>query len=438
MDSDLMDEVQPWDDLCDWSDVLPDTQEGDPMSVSPIMGPMSPLRASPLASAPRELVRAAAQALIAVPGPANWRLQGKKLYITVPHCDRAPDQVMSDIARKFATKGIKWAVVCREPHEDGTPHIHVALWLKGTYDSRSVSDLDWIGNKHGNYRKMVKPVECVQYLLKGDDWVASAGFDPVAYVAARKKKVGTSFGAVAVALKDGKTLVDLNQQEEYAGFLLQHLAKARAYVTFLQSTQSRQDQKPWGAPMPEDLLAALPIYQRTVYNWIMGNLYTFPRRQFGMKQLMIIGDTGLGKTSLVLKLAEFARVYWAPMGEDFYDGYTDEGYDLVIFDEYHSQKTITHLNAFVQGRPCPLRVKGSQYLKRKNVPIIMTCNVAPEQAYHNVQAKSPATLEAYLARWQVVRLGQGEDLFALCDWFTPDAVALGSVEELRDAPRLDP
>ena len=48
------------------------------------------------------------------------------------------------------------------------------------------------------------------------------------------------------------------------------------------------------------------------------------------------------------------RVYWWPKDETWWDGYEDGAYDLIVLDEFKSQKKITDLNPILSGDPIPL------------------------------------------------------------------------------------
>jgi len=99
------------------------------------------------------------------------------------------------------------------------------------------------------------------------------------------------------------------------------------------------------------------------------------------KQLWLYGPPGVGKTRLIGLLRTMLRVYDMPRDEDFYDAYEDGLYDLVILDEFKHQKRLQFLNAWCDGQPLPLRLKGSQTVKTDNLPFIIVSNFSPEQCY---------------------------------------------------------
>jgi hypothetical protein len=382
---------------------------------------------APPGSAPERDPVSAPAAAVAGDDPAPvaprarpFRLRGKKLYLTYPRCDVEPAVVLERIVAMEG--GVKWAVVARERHEDGAYHLHVAMWLNRQYDRRSADCLDHLAGQHGNYQQMRDAVKCLEYCLKDGDFVATEGFDPRAYIEARRKKTSVSFETVARKIVSGDSLRVVN--EAHPGFVLQHLQKIRAYESFV-STLVSVELLPWpAAPTMRDAMDFCGP-EHAILAWCQTNLFpvngVYPVRPFKAPQLYIVGPTNRGKSSLVEGLRRFCRVYDVPMGEDFYDAYSDDGYDLIVFDEYRAQKRIQWMNRFVQGSPVSLRVKGGQVMKRRNLPVIVLSNYEPCNAYHKTYEREPQVLEAFEGRFQFVRLQAEEHLFRLCSWLTRDA-----------------
>ena len=341
---------------------------------------------------------------------ATFRLKGKKLFLTWPKCDTAPEVVLERILG--LPGGVKWAVVSREKHLDGTWHLHAAVWLSKGVDTQVPTYLDFLAGAHGNYQVARDIVKTLRYILKDNLFVSSPGFDPETYLAARGKKVSTSFAQVAGKMVEGQTIAEVNAVSP--GFVLQHLPKLKSYRSYLDSVGGEPlvDFPPIG-----DMLATFGDSETSIYAWLTGNLIGFPvRPRFRSRQLMIIGGTGIGKSSFVDALTKFAKPYYVPMDENFYDSYDDKEFNFCVMDEFRSQKTITFLNSFVDGSPCPLRIKGGQTTKRKNLPVIILSNWEPAISYCKVQAANPEVLDALLRRFLVVRVPSDETLYSLCDW----------------------
>jgi hypothetical protein len=378
--------------------------------------------------APRALIRAPAlldvEAAVATlpdgvravpdlaPRPGRrFDMHAVKFFLTYPRCDVAPTVALGRVMEQFRGN-VKWCVVSREQHADGTPHLHVALWLNARFRTRSASFFDFIGGQHGEYQVMRQPVACVRYTIKDGDYEYScpgnADWTPELYVQARDKRKGVSFETVAKAVMRGDQLNTINQQ--HPGFVLQHLAKVRAYIALQPALVQPELPAAPGIPPHADMPLQWTGSSRMVLNWLRDNLQSGDR-QFGQKQLMVIGGTGIGKTSLVMALSTYYRIYWMPMEESFYDGYSDDAFDLIVMDEYRAQKTIQFMNSFVQGAPCPLRIKGGQQMKRKNLPVVILSNYHPSMSYHKVQQSNPEVLRAFMRRFTVVAVPSDEDLY---------------------------
>ena len=74
------------------------------------------------------------------------------------------------------------------------------------------------------------------------------------------------------------------------------------------------------------------------------------------------------------------NIFSIPTDEDYNDLYTDDC-DLAVLDEFRGQRTIQWLNLFLQGGMMPIKKKGSQYLKTKNVPTIILSNYPINEVY---------------------------------------------------------
>lgn len=122
------------------------------------------------------------------------------------------------------------------------------------------------------------------------------------------------------------------------------------------------------------------------------------------KQLWIVSEPNCQKTTFVMALEKFFRIYWMPF-EDFDDFYSDDMYDLAVFDEFKGQRTLNWMNLWLQGSPMVVRFKGGQYFKMINLPTVILSNFEPDQAYHNLP---PLSIKALLCRLIVVRVGQGD------------------------------
>jgi len=70
---------------------------------------------------------------------------------------------------------VRCAVVAQEKHADGTPHIHVGLWLKSKLVVTRPDYFDCLGGKHGDYETMRSTQGTWEYLRKEDGDPAMIG-----------------------------------------------------------------------------------------------------------------------------------------------------------------------------------------------------------------------------------------------------------------------
>lgn len=141
-----------------------------------------------------------------------------------------------------------------------------------------------------------------------------------------------------------------------------------------------------------------------IVEWL--NLNIKIKRTFKQKQLYIYGPPNMGKTSLVHFLEKYLMIYRIPPDEDFYDDYEDGVYDLMVLDEFRGNKRVQWLNILLEGSFLPLRKKGSQYLKKDNLPIIILSNFSLEDSYQNVNRHQPERLESLKARLEIIEVSE--------------------------------
>lgn len=68
-------------------------------------------------------------------------------FLTYPHCDHTKEELMEFL---HGLRTVDKAVVCREEHSDGTPHLHAFVKFEKTADIKKADYFDFKGC-HGNY-----------------------------------------------------------------------------------------------------------------------------------------------------------------------------------------------------------------------------------------------------------------------------------------------
>jgi len=189
-------------------------------------------------------------------------------------------------------------------------------------------------------------------------------------------------------LESGKALTTIAfENPEHMTFIMLHMDRLQGFYTRTLLDRAK--------PLKKFVRATAAFGQSqawdlSIANWLNSNL--FVSRALGTPQLWLQGPTGCGKTTLATKLSECARTYAVP-DEDFYDDYADSNFDLIVFEEFKHQKTVQWMNKFIDGQVCPLRQKGRQTVKKRNLPVIVLSNLTLREAYPNVAESIFATID---------------------------------------------
>jgi len=91
---------------------------------------------------------------------------GKRFFLTYARCNRTKEELLEFLSAKAE---IAHYVICRELHEDGTPHLHACVQFLET-QRQPVAWLDFHG-KHPNKQDPRKWVACTKYCKKGGDFI---------------------------------------------------------------------------------------------------------------------------------------------------------------------------------------------------------------------------------------------------------------------------
>lgn len=317
----------------------------------------------------------------------KFRMNAMKFMLTFPQCPTKKEEAASRIEAKFGTE-LKGYIVCEEKHQNGDPHLHVFLLFNKRKNFKTASCFDFVGGQHGNYKVVNSLRGSVEYVTKAGCYVVK-GLD----VESIKKKKAPKNAEIAKMLMDGKSMAEVNEHDP--GYVMINKRKLEEYGTWVRTLKLRKEKEEYLPPTIEGLNEAdLQIAQ-----WITANIRS--SRRFKQRQLFIYGERNLGKTSLIEHLEKSLSVYHIPVTEDFYDGY-DDHYDLAVIDEFKGQKTLQWMNEFLQGSKMPIRKKGSQDLKSKNMPVIILSNYSLSECYP--KACNDGRLSTLEARLEVVHV----------------------------------
>lgn len=310
----------------------------------------------------------------------RFRMRSKKFSLTFPQCAATKEECRMRIEERWPDCHY---VLARETHEDGQPHLHIFLKFEAVQSVSDPSYFDFIAGQHGDYEVTKNVRKWVKYITKEDKEYSAKGIDVKALLQHQKPLSKE----VADMLDTGKTIEDVRQANNH--YFLVNKRKIEDYGGYMSIILERAKKEPWVEPDWIKLTGS----NRKIGMWLADNIRR--SRPLKQQQLFIYGEKNLGKTTLIEYLEKFLSVYHIPTTEDFYDAF-DNDYDLCVIDEFRGQKPITWMNQFLDGQKMTLRKKGSQYLKKKNIPVIILSNYDLKNCYPGIlKAEAEAAEKGY-------------------------------------------
>lgn len=336
----------------------------------------------------------------------QYRLAARNLALTYPKCTITQERFMVLLLDKICSTKIKWVVVARETHQDGTPHVHAAVALKNKSNYKLPTCLDIQDGEdtwHGNYKPAHDMRGWVEYICKEMQlkcWPDD--FDLEDFLKNGNRKQQSRADKVALMLRDGSELTAVRNEEP--GFYMMHCQKIKAMQVEWKLQQAKAALVPWTKVDTN----GLSPHEQQVAEWLNKNIAE--PRAFKQKQLWLWGPPNAGKTSLVSALSNSQLIYQLPY-EKFWNDYSDE-YDLLYCDEFKGQFPITDMNNWLQGGlALTIPTKGGQVLKKRNQATIILSNYGPYDTF--AKANESVSYRALLTRLEVVGIPDGGNLFEL-------------------------
>jgi len=327
--------------------------------------------------------------------PKRFRLSASDILLTYPQCDASKEELELHLRGVF--KDFAKAAICVEVHADGSPHLHAIVHLTKRCNLHSARTLDFRDRRgrifHGNYQPARSTSASLNYVEKGGNVLYCGGTmedvrgifqNSLAPKESGKKRISECFEQ----LLTGKSIASLLLDQDLQACMIMHRKNLEAAVAEVRAESALKKQLrfvtasgPPGSPSAD------------IAEWLNRNLNCV--RTFGAQQLFLHGPTGIGKTHLVKSLEPALRIYYLNMMEDWMDGYDDEKVDLIVIEEFFSQKTLQFMNQLLDGQPMPLRIRNgcNGKLKRKNVPIIITSNFGLHEIFAKVDLGRKATFD---------------------------------------------
>ena len=151
--------------------------------------------------------------------PRRFTINAKNYFLTYPQCPLSKEEALSQLLNLSTPTNKKFIKICRELHEDGSPHLHVLIQFEGKYKCQNNRFFDLVSptrsaHFHPNIQGAKSSSDVKSYMEKDGDTSEWGKFQ----VDGRSARGGqqSANDAYAQAINTGSKLLALNVIKELA------------------------------------------------------------------------------------------------------------------------------------------------------------------------------------------------------------------------------
>ncbi|AIQ82288.1 replication associated protein [Synedrella leaf curl virus-[Portblair:Andaman]] len=308
--------------------------------------------------------------------PNRFKINAKNYFLTYPKCSLTKEEALSQFLNLQTPTSKKFIRICRELHEDGTPHLHVLIQFEGKFQCRNNRFFDLTSPSrsahfHPNIQGAKSSSDVKTYMEKDGDILDHGIFQ----VDGRSARGGcqSANDAYAEAINAGSKAQALNILKEKApkDFLLQfHNLNSNLDRIF------RPPMAPYVSPFTSSSFDQVP---EELEEWRAENVVDAAARPIRPISIVIEGDSRTGKTMWARSLGP--HNYLCGHLDLSPKVYSNDAWFNVIDDvDPHFLK---HFKEFMGAqRVCLSNTKYGKPVQIKGgIPTIFLCNPGPNSSY---------------------------------------------------------
>lgn len=264
----------------------------------------------------------------------QFRLDCKRLFLTYPQSDFNNDELYNFLKE---IRPIKWARICRETHEDGSPHSHAVIEFEKRFTTRQERLFDYRG-RHPNIQPVRDVQKAIEYLAKEGSYA--------------------DFGQLPEPSKSSTwdDIVQASKGPEVDWLRVVHEAKVSMHV----AKRLRQ--------LHESCNNDLDEYDGSAFSEI---LLTIPQQ---FQSMLVVGRPGLGKTTWAKSVMPRPCLLVKHLDQlrNFRNGY----HKSVFFDDcdFKHLPRSTQLQLCDYAAQCQIHVRYGVACIPANIPRLFCCN----------------------------------------------------------------
>jgi len=325
----------------------------------------------------------------------RFRLKHKRIALTYPHCG-INIQLICDELRSLCSDYMPDLIIVAEEQTPGNPHRHAYIRLGkplATTDQRFFDVQSPSGQiYHPNIQAVKDETKWEKYICKCNNYTCYPGWyvpDWNAIDKAKEQKKSTKSDLVSQRILKGESPDDLMQ--DHPGFFLMHGQQIQRFANVVQQATETKALR-----LRFKHLACFVgdghMENQRIAGWF--NDHVIRKHEFRAKNLWVWGPTQIGKTTLAEQLRDNGvNTYVVDYSTHFYDGISNDT-QLVVYDEFKAQRTITELNKLSDGSRCRLDIKGGSFQLQRPLPVLVLSNFSIDQVYPHVEKNWLDTLKS--------------------------------------------
>ncbi|CAD92253.1 Rep [Ageratum yellow vein China virus - [Hn2.19]] len=312
-----------------------------------------------------------------MPPPTKFRINAKNYFLTYPHCSLTKEEALSQLKALETPTNKLFIRICRELHEDGTPHLHVLIQFEGKFQCKNQRFFDLTSPSrsahfHPNIQGAKSSTDVKAYMEKDGD-VLDHGVFQIDGRSARRRLPNCQRRHMPEAINSGSKAEALNILKEKApkDFVLQ--------FHNLNSNLDRIFAPPLEVFVCPFLSSSFDQVPEELEEWVSENVSGAAARPWRPKSIVIEGDSRTGKTMWARSLGPHnylcghldlsPKVY---SNDAWYNVIDDvDPHYLKHFKEFMGAQRDWQSNT-KYGKP--IQIKGG-------IPTIFLCNPGPTSSY---------------------------------------------------------
>ncbi|AHA82183.1 AC1 [Tomato leaf curl Karnataka virus 2] len=308
--------------------------------------------------------------------PSRFRINAKNYFLTYLKCSLTKEEALSQLLNLQTPTSKKFIRICRELHEDGTPHLHVLIQFEGKFQCKNNRFFDLTSptrsaHFHPNIQGAKSSSDVKSYMEKDGDVLDHGVFQ----VDGRSARGGcqSANDAYAEAINSGSKAQALNILKEKAprDFLFQ--------FHNLNSNLDRFFTPPMEVYVSPFLSSSFDQVPEELEEWAAENVVRSAARPLRPVSIVIEGDSRTGKTMWARSLGPHNYLCGhLDLSPKVYNN--DAWYNVIDDVDPHYLK---HFKEFMGAQRDwqsntkygkPVQIKGG-------IPTIFLCNPGPNSSY---------------------------------------------------------